>query len=162
MIRALAIVLAILLGVIVWQRGSVWKSDAAAAAAIASRYDANTKLSAAKAEIDELGSTIATERGNVRAANALAARYEQEKKHAQDESDRLVDDLRAGQRQLHQRWQAALHTAAMSQAASAASQPDGGADDRFQSAGRIIGAADQCDAQVRALQAYAIQCGGEP
>jgi hypothetical protein len=92
----------------------------------------------------------------------LAARYEQEKKHAQDESDRLVDDLRAGQRQLHQRWQAALHTAALSQAVSAASQPDGEADDRFQSAGRIIGAADQCDAQVRALQAYAIQCGGEP
>ncbi|HYP69715.1 MAG TPA: lysis system i-spanin subunit Rz, partial [Variovorax sp.] len=115
MIRALAIVLAILLGVIVWQRGSVWKSDAAAAAAIAARDDANTKLSAAKAEIGELGSTIAIERGNVRAANALAARYEQERKHAQDESDRLVDDLRAGQRQLHQRWEAALHTAELSQ-----------------------------------------------
>ncbi len=162
MIRALAVAVLLLLGVVVWQRGSVWKSSAAAETAIAERDAITSKLSAAELEIGQLGNVIRTERGNVKAANAVAARYEQEKKHAQDQSDRLVDDLRAGQRQLHQRWQAALHTAALSQAVAAASQPDGGADDRFQSAGRIIGAAEQCDAQVRALQAYAIQCGGEP
>lgn len=162
MTRALAITVLLLLGVIVWQRGSVWKSESAATAAAADEKAAQDALVAAQAEIGQLGNVVKTERANVQAANAVAARFEKEKKHAQAESDRLVADLRAGQRQLHQRWQAALHTAALSDAVAAASQPDGGADDRYRSAGRIIGAADRCDAQVRALQAYAVQCGGEP
>lgn len=162
MIRALVIAVVVLLGVIVWQRGSVWKSDAAATAAVADRKTAESALAAAEGEIVQLANVVNVERANVQAANAVAARYEEEKKHAQAESDRLVADLRAGQRQLHQRWQAALRTAALSEAVAAASQSDGGADDRYRSAGRIIGAADRCDAQVRALQAYAVQCGGEP
>lgn len=162
MIRALAIALLLLLGVTVWQRGSVWKSEASASAAIADRNAATAALSAAEAEISQLGTVLTTERASAKAANALAARYEEEKKDAQAASDRLVADLRAGNRQLHQRWQAAIHTTALSQPAATASQSDGGADDRIQSAGRIVAAADQCDAQVRALQAYARQVGGEP
>ena len=116
----------------------------------------------AQSEIDQLTTVVAKERADAKAANALAARYEKEKIHVKSESDRLAADLRAGNRRLHDRWQAAVHTAALSQAVASASQPDGRADDRYESAGRIIGAADQCDAQVRALQTYARQCGGEP
>lgn len=162
MIRALAIALVLLLGVIVWQRGSVWKAQARATSAVAGQKSAEDDLSAAQSEIDQLTTVVAKERTDAKAANALAARYEKEKTHAQTESDRLVAELRAGNSRLHDRWQAAIHTAALSQAVASASQPDGRADDRYESAGRIIGAADQCDAQVRALQAYAVQCGGEP
>lgn len=162
MIRALAIAVLVLLGVVAWQRGTVWKSEASATAAVADRRVAEDSLASAKAEIGQLDAVIKTERANTKAANALAARYEKEKSDAQAESDRVVADLRDGQRRLHDRWQAAVHTAALSQTVASASQSDGRADDRYQSAGRIIGAADQCDAQVRALQAYAVQCGGEP
>lgn len=162
MIRALAIAVLVLLGVVAWQRGTVWKSEASATAAVADRRVAEDSLASAKAEIGQLDTVIKTERANTKAANALAARYEKEKSDAQAESDRVVADLRDGQRRLHDRWQAAVHTAALSQTVASASQSDGRADDRYQSAGRIIGAADQCDAQVRALQAYAVQCGGEP
>ncbi len=162
MIRALTIAVLVLLGVVAWQRGTVWKSEASATAAVADRRVAEDSLASAKAEIGQLDAVIKTERANTKAANALAARYEKEKSDAQAESDRVVADLRDGQRRLHDRWQAAVHTAALSQTVASASQSDGRADDRYQSAGRIIGAADQCDAQVRALQAYAVQCGGEP
>ncbi|MGH8039182.1 MAG: endopeptidase [Stenotrophomonas sp.] len=162
MIRVLATALLLLLGIIVWQRGSVLKSEASASAATADRNAATAALSAAEAEIGQLGTVLKTERASVKAANALAARYEEEKKDAQAESDRLVADLRAGNRQLHQRWQAAIHTTVLSQPVATASQSDGGVDERIQSAGRIIAAVDQCDAQVRALQAYARQVGGAP
>ena len=162
MIRALVVVLLILLGVIAWQRGSVWKAEAQASSAQADREAAIAAREAADAELAQVQALVVTERASAKAANALAARYEKEKSDAQAASERVVADLRDGHRRLHDRWQAAVNTTALSQAVAGASQSDGGADDRYQSAGRAIGAADQCDAQVRALQAYARQCGGEP
>lgn len=83
----------------------------------------------------------------------VAQQYEQEKRDAQDAADRVVADLRAGNLRLHQRWQAALATGELSRAATAAGEPDAAADDRIESAGRIVRAAAECDAQVRGLQA---------
>lgn len=84
---------------------------------------------------------------------AVAQRYEQEKSDAQAAADRVVSDLRAGNLRLHQRWQAALATGGLSRAATATGEPDAAPDDRSQSAGRIVRAAAECDAQVRGLQA---------
>ncbi|HDS1128095.1 TPA: endopeptidase [Stenotrophomonas maltophilia] len=151
MIRALIIAILLLLGVIVWQRGSLALSHRAADSALAARDDARAQLS-------EVGRTLAQERANTTAANRLAAQYEKERVDAQAVSDRVVADLRSGNVRLHQRWQAAVATSQLSAAAAAAAQSDGRTDDRIESAGRAIGAAAQCDAQVRGLQELARLC----
>ncbi|MBK0011125.1 endopeptidase [Stenotrophomonas sp. S41] len=160
MIRALIVAILLLLAVVVWQRGSVSIAHRAADQAASSRDAMESERDAARAEADAVAQTLKAERGSAAAANALASQYEKEKTDAQKASDRLVADLRAGNQRLHQRWQASVATAELSAAAAAAGQPDGRADDRIESAGRAVGAAAQCDAQVRGLQAYALLCSG--
>ncbi|MGV8959208.1 MAG: lysis system i-spanin subunit Rz [Stenotrophomonas sp.] len=160
MIRIFAIVVALLVAIIVWQRGSVSIAHRAADNAAAAQAQAEGERDAVRADLTQANAVITAERANVKAANAVAAQYELEKADAQAASDRLVADLHAGNQRLHVRWQAALATGELSAAAAAASQSDGGAADRYQSAGRIIGAADQCDAQVNGLQAFARLCSG--
>jgi len=160
MIRALVVAILLLLGVIVWQRGSVSIAHRAADQAASSRDAMEAERDAALAEANASTEALKAERRSAVAANALAYKYEKEKNDAQTASDRLVADLRAGNQRLHQRWQASIATAELSAAAAAASQPDGRADDRIESAGRAVGAAAQCDAQVRGLQAYALLCSG--
>ena len=158
MIRALILATLLLLGVIVWQRGSVSIAHRATDQASAARDVMERERDAARAEANATAATLAAERDSAAAANALAATYEKEKDDAQKASDRLIADLRAGNQRLHQRWQATVATAELSAVAAAGSQPDGRSDDRIESAGRAVGAAAQCDAQVRALQAYALLC----
>lgn len=159
MITRILIGLILALGLLaIWQRGSLANAQRTADAAEAARDAAQAELVAANAALGQAHAVIDTERRNAAKANALAAQYEQEKADAQAASDRLVADLRAGNERLHQRWQAAVATAGLSATAAAASFADGGADDRFHSAGRIVGAADRCDAQVIALQAFARLC----
>ncbi|CCP15863.1 putative endopeptidase [Stenotrophomonas maltophilia RA8] len=160
MIRALIVAILLLLGVIVWQRGSVSIAHRAADQAASSRDAMQAERDAARAETDAANGTLEAERSSAAAANSLASKYEKEKNDAQKVSDRLIADLRAGNQRLHQRWQASVATAELSAAAAAASQFDGRADDRIESASRVVGAAAQCDAQVRALQAYAMLCSG--
>ncbi|MHC1655487.1 endopeptidase [Stenotrophomonas riyadhensis] len=160
MIRTLVVAILLLLGVIVWQRGSVSIAHRAADQAASSRDAMEIERDAARAGADAAAKTLKAERGSAAAANNLASKYEKEKNDAQKASDRLIADLRAGNQRLHQRWQASIATAELSAAAAAASQSDGRADDRIESAGRVVGAAAQCDAQVRGLQAYALLCSG--
>ncbi|WP_423159382.1 endopeptidase [Stenotrophomonas geniculata] len=160
MIRALILATLLLLGVIVWQRGSVSIAHRATDQAAAARDVMERERDAARAEANATAATLAAERDSAAAANALVATYEKEKNDAQKATDRLVADLRAGNQRLHQRWQATVATAELSAAAAAASQPDGRADDRIESAGRAVGAAAQCDAQVRGLQSFALLCAG--
>lgn len=155
------VLLALLLGLsvlVIWQRGSVAQAHRAADIASAARDKARDERDAAAAALADANDVLAAERANAQAANHLAATYEREKDDAQKASDRLIADLRDGNQRLHQRWQATVATAELSAAAAAASQPDGRADDRIESAGRAVGAAAQCDAQVRGLQAYALLC----
>ena len=160
MIRIFAIVVALLLAVIVWQRGSVSIAHRAADNAAAARAAAEGDLDAAKAELAQANTVITTERANAAKASAVAAQYEKDKADAQAASDRLVADLRAGNQRLHVRWQAAIATSELSAAAAAGAVADGAAADRYESAGRAIGAADACDAQVKGLQAFALLCSG--
>ncbi|HDS1531968.1 TPA: endopeptidase [Stenotrophomonas maltophilia] len=157
------VLLALLLGLsvlVIWQRGSVAQAHRAADVASAARDKARDERDSANTALAEAHDVLVAERASAQAANHLAAAYEREKNDAQKASDRLVADLRAGNQRLHQRWQATVATAELSAAVAAASQPDGRADDRIESAGRAVGAAAQCDAQVRGLQAYALLCSG--
>lgn len=159
-IRILSGLLLVLLAIVVWQRGSVSIAHRAADNAAAARDRAEGERDDARAALAQANHVITTERANAAKASAVAAQYEKDKADAQAASDRLVADLLSGNQRLHARWQAAVATSELSAAAAAASLDDGAAADRYQSAGRIIGAADQCDAQVEALQAFARLCSG--
>ena len=159
-IRILIGLLLALLAVVVWQRGSVAIAHRTADTANAARERAEGERDNAIAELAQAHAVITTERANAAKASAVAAQYEKDKADAKAASDRLVSDLRAGNQRLHDRWQAAIATGELSAAAAAASIADGGAASRYESAGRAIGAADACDAQVRGLQAFARLCSG--
>lgn len=160
MIRALLIVIGLLGLLCIWQRASVSNAHRAADNAAAGRDRAEGERDNAIAELSQAQAVITTERANAAKAAAVAAQYEKDKADAQAASDRLVADLRAGNQRLHTRWQAAIATSELSAAAAAASIADGGAADRIESAGRIVGAAAACDAQVKGLQAFALVCSG--
>ena len=93
----------------------------------------------------------ALEHALVEASNAAAEAFEEGKQNAAKTSKTVVDDLRAGQLRLQQRWDK-CEAARVSDAATAAAQLDAAARDREESVGRIVRAAAECDAQVRALQ----------
>ena len=162
-IRILIGLLLALLAVVVWQRGSVAIAHRTADTANAARERAEGERDNAIAELAQAQAVITTERANAAKASAVAAQYEKDKADAQAASDRLVADLRAGNQRLHIRWQAAIATNELSAAAAAAAIADGGPADRYESAGRIVRAADECTAQVKGLQAFALLCsGGKP
>lgn len=71
-------------------------------------------------------------------------------RRVETERSRLVAGLLAGTDRLQDRWAGCVSAAASSAAGAGAS--DGGARDRAESAGRIVAAAAQCDAQVAGLQ----------
>lgn len=163
MIRILLIALALLAVLCLWQRGSLANAYRAADAAAEARDRMEGERDNARAELAQTAAVLATERENLAKVNAVAAQFEQDKIDAQARHDAVVADLRAGNLRLHQRWQAAAATAELSAAVATAAVADGAAVDRIESAGRIIGAAAACDAQVKGLQAYALTCsGGQP
>jgi len=81
----------------------------------------------------------------------LAAEYEQERKDAQAVADRTIADLRAGNVRLREQWRGCPEPHMPGLDASAG-EPDAAERDREESAGRIVRAAVECDAQVRGLQ----------
>ena len=86
------------------------------------------------------------------AQNAVSAAYEKGKADAEANAKRVVADLRAGNLVLRDRWTACQASLDVSATPTAPSEPDAGAGDREESAGRIVQAAAQCDAQVKGLQ----------
>ena len=159
-IRILTGLLLVLLAVVVWQRGSVAIAHRAADSASAARDRAEGERDNARDALAQAQAVIATERDNAAKARAVATQYEKDKADAQAASDRLVADLRAGNQRLHARWQASVATSELSAAAATGAVADGGAADRAESAGRIVGAAAACDVQVKGLQAFALLCSG--
>ena len=86
------------------------------------------------------------------AQNAVSAAYEKGKADAEANAKRIVADLRAGNLVLRDRWASCQASLGVSTAPAAPSEPDAGTADRNESAGRIVQAAAQCDAQVKGLQ----------
>lgn len=125
-----------------------WRAESAHSAMQAAEARADQALDA----LDYTQRTLEQERAKSVALGRIAQQYEQDKADAQDRADRVVADMRAGNERLHQRWQAAIATSELSAASTGPGQLDAGAEDRAESAGRIIAAAAQCDAQVIGLQ----------
>lgn len=86
------------------------------------------------------------------AQNAVSAAYEKGKKDAEATAKRTVADLRAGNLVLRDRWTSCQASSGLPRPATDTSEPDAGTTDRDESAGRIVQAAAQCDAQVKGLQ----------
>ncbi|MDT3468931.1 endopeptidase [Stenotrophomonas maltophilia] len=142
--RALLVALIALAGIAVWQRGTVAQAERA-------RDFAQTAKKVAEQERDNAIAVIAVERQRVKRAEAVATQYEQGKADAESKGAAVADGLRTRALRLQDRWTGC--EARMSDLAASASQPDAAADDRADSAGRIVRAAAACDAQVRGLQA---------
>jgi hypothetical protein len=102
----------------------------------AAKQSAAAQMAARKAEQDK-----------AQALAEVANQYEQDKAHAKAAADRTIADLRAGNLRLQDRWAGCVPGAT-----PGAGQPDAAADDRAASAGRIVQAADDADAQIRGLQ----------
>lgn len=134
----------LLVGVAVWQRGTVAQAERA-------RDNAQTAKAVAEQERDNAIAVIAVERQRVKRADTIAAKTLEEMRDAESKGAAVADGLRAGNLRLQQRW--AGCEARVSDLAASTGQPDGAADDRADSAGRIVRAAAACDAQVRGLQA---------
>lgn len=86
------------------------------------------------------------------AQNAVSAAYEKGKRDAEDTAKSTVAGLRAGNLVLRDRWASCQASVGVPRPATNTGEPDAGTADRNESAGRIVQAAAQCDAQVRGLQ----------
>lgn len=87
------------------------------------------------------------------AANAAATQYQKALNDANRRADATVADLLAGNLRLRRLWQGCQAVSAPGSAAPGGRVADDSTDDRAASAGRIVRAAAECDAQVRGLQA---------
>lgn len=90
-------------------------------------------------------------RTKAEAQEAIADQYLQELNNAQHKGDKLASDLLAGNVRFRKLW-ASCQVPASGQTPAHPGSPDGEADDRAESAGRILGAAAACDSHVKALQ----------
>lgn len=87
------------------------------------------------------------------AMSATATQYQEALTNANRKNDRTVADLRAGTLRFRKLWEdCSAAVPAPGEAAPGGRSPDEGAELRAASAGRIIGAGAECDAQVIGLQ----------
>lgn len=143
-VAALLVVVAIVGGVGYWQGGK--HAATAAELAMVEHLAADRKAeSDHKDKVRQLEQALATAQAGVSEA------YEKGKEDAEATGTAVTADLRAGNLRLHRRW-TGCEAQRLSDAAAFASELDATAGNREKSAGRIVRAAAQCDAQVRGLQ----------
>ncbi len=107
---------------------------------------------AARAAQDAQRAAREAERAIADAYATAATEYEKGKHDAETAADAVVTGLRVGTVRLRNQWRG-CEAARLSDAASAARELDAAEQSRRESAARIVRAADECDAQVRGLQA---------
>ena len=113
------------------------------------------RLDAEQARLDATTTARHAEQRLASAANAAAEQYEKGKQDAKDAADSVIAGLNAGTLKLRREW-AGCETQRLSDAATATREFDAAEQRRAESAARIVRAADECDAQVRGLQAVVI------
>lgn len=143
-VAALLVVAAIAGGVGYWQGSKHAKTAADLAMAEHLATDR-------KAESDHRDKVRQLEQDLAASQTDVSEAYEKGKKDAEATGAAVTAGLRAGNLRLQQRW-AGCETQRLSDAAAVAGELDAAARDREESAGRIVRAAAQCDAQVRGLQ----------
>lgn len=85
-------------------------------------------------------------------ADAIAARYEQEKRDAEKTHARVVADLRSGNTRLRAHWQGCVATGELSRAALDSARDAEAAELRRKGAADLVRLSDQCDADIRFWQ----------
>lgn len=148
---ALLIAVAVLAGLNAWQ----WQRNRADAA-VCARDKARAEAAATAAELAAADAAGALSKARRDAAQAAADAYSKGKDDAERAGSNVVADLRTGALKLRDEWRGcqARLDGALSGAAAAAGRADAAEQRRQDSAGRIVRAAEQCDAQVTALQAF--------
>ena len=112
-------------------------------------------------QLRDTTAALETERGYTQRLHEIAAKHEKDKADAEAAADRTIAGLRAGTVQLRQHWQGCVATSRLSAAESAAGFADDAARLRAEGAGALVRLADQCDAQVRGLQAVVMADRGQ-
>lgn len=123
------------------------------------RHRANTAEQAltnriAQDNAAEVSANLAARTRELELTNASASiskAYEDGKYEAQQVGERVADDLRNDAVRLRS-WWTGCEAGRLSDSARASSQFNAAAENRAKSAGRIVSAAHECDAQVIALQ----------
>lgn len=121
----------------------------------------------AKAEAVRLQSVRDAERRASEASQEAQDAYQKGLRDAQAAADATTADLRSGTLKLRDEWRGceARYDGAMSGAAAAAERDHAAEQRRSEGAGDLVRVADECDAQVIALQARVksdfVLCGGE-
>ena len=105
----------------------------------------------AKAEAKAQQKARDTEHKLAQANDKAAQQYEQGKADAEAAGKRVTADILAGNVRLRREWQG-CETDRLSGAAARAAEPDATANDRAESAGRIVRAAREADEQIKGLQ----------
>lgn len=122
-----------------------------AAVANSQAKQARQQAKNATEQLAQANKIIETERKQLDKVNQLADRFEKDKQRAETEANRLRADLRNGTVRLRDTW---TSCPAVPEGDTATGKPDAGTADRAESASRIIGAAAEADATIRALQDY--------
>jgi hypothetical protein len=123
------------------------------AGVVSGRAEVQAKFDAYKAQV--IGATaVAKQRARIKEAQDRTAfalidkQYQEDVSHAKANARQLAADLRAGRQRLQDRWVCPR----VPGVAGSARGADAAAADRAESAGRIVGAADEADTWIRALQ----------
>ncbi|MDR2208842.1 MAG: hypothetical protein LBE22_07730 [Azoarcus sp.] len=107
------------------------------------------KLATELAEENKIALT--RERELTKQFTAAVSVFEEEKNESIIKSEKVIADLRGDALRLRRQW-AGCETSRLSATATSATVINDGADDRAESAGRIVRVAAECDAQVKGLQ----------
>jgi hypothetical protein len=134
-----------------------WRLDHAQASAT------RAAASADKAALASEHAARAEEQTRARYMSGVDAAYERGKADAKATGDSVAAGLRTGNLRLSRLWRGCeARAASVPGATASAGEPDGAADDRAGSAGRIVGAARKGDQQTRCLQAVVLIDRGLP
>jgi acyl-CoA synthetase (AMP-forming)/AMP-acid ligase II len=120
----------------------------AAAASADRQHQAESRAAQLDASLRASEAARAKEQAQADKFQAIAKQYEQDKTDAEDRASKLAADLRAERVRLRPEWRCEVPSTPAS-----AGKPDAAADDRSESAARVVRAAADADDQIRALQA---------
>lgn len=112
---------------------------------------ATLQLQVAQANTRATAAARTAENAQTDALTAVAASYEKGKNDATADANAVIAGLRAGNLKLRDDWTPTI-IAGVPTSAAAVAGADAAERRRQESAGRIVGAAEQCDAQVAGLQ----------
>ncbi len=135
-----------------WAGYHIGSLSSAAELAKAEKGWATERAELAGQRADAINARLIAEHKQAEAIHEAAQNYEKGKADAEEASKQVVAGVRSGALRLRDQWATCRATVAAVSSAASGRQPDAAADDRAASAGRIVRAAAQCDAQVRGLQ----------